>query len=92
MRRRFHLLGALLIPIAIAANVTAAKAQNYPWCGHIDEGSDDAVNCGFVSYEQCMATIRGEGGFCEANTLYLPVVPSTHSMQQSRRHHSLKHS
>jgi uncharacterized protein DUF3551 len=92
MRHAFHALGALLILIAIAANVTVAKAQNYPWCGHIDGGSDDAVNCGFASYEQCMATIRGEGGYCEANTLYQPAGPTTHSTQRPRRHSSPKNS
>ncbi len=86
MRRPIFALGALFILIAIAANTTVAKAQNYPWCGHIDAGSDDAINCGFVSYEQCMATIRGEGGYCEANTLYHPAVPATHSTARTRSH------
>jgi hypothetical protein len=86
MRHQFHALGALFILIAMAANTTVANAQNYPWCGHIDAGSDDAVNCGFVSYEQCMATIRGEGGYCEANTLYQPTVPAPHSTARGRDH------
>lgn len=26
--------------------------------------------CGFVSFQQCMATVTGIGGFCVRNTLY----------------------
>jgi len=32
---------------------------------------DQAVNCGFVSSEQCMAYIRGIGGYCMPNNTYL---------------------
>ena len=30
------------------------------------------MNCGFVSFQQCMATVSGIGGFCVRNTLYQP--------------------
>jgi hypothetical protein len=31
---------------------------------------DGGRNCGFVSYQQCMETARGSGGFCEHNLFY----------------------
>jgi hypothetical protein len=46
-----------------------AEAQNYPWCAMLSMG-DQAVNCGFVSSEQCMAYVRGIGGYCTPNNSY----------------------
>jgi hypothetical protein len=42
-----------------------AVAQNYPWCA---QRGDGAINCGFVSYEQCGASSR----FCVRNPMYEP--------------------
>ncbi len=30
------------------------------------------MNCGFVSFQQCLADISGLGGFCEQNNTYKP--------------------
>ncbi len=49
---------------------THAKAQNYPWCAQYSKGGD-GQNCGFVSFEQCMETVRGIGGFCIQNNTYV---------------------
>jgi len=54
---------------------TPARAQNYPWCAFYDTG-DQAINCGFVTREQCMATVSGIGGFCMPNNTYEPIRPS----------------
>ncbi len=60
--------------IATAAGFAGpAKAQNYPWCAIYSGGAvGGGTNCGFVSYEQCMATARGLGSFCYRNTQYMP--------------------
>jgi hypothetical protein len=50
---------------------TGAQAQNYPWCAHYGEDMD-GTNCGFTSFQQCMVTLSGMGGFCEQNTQYVP--------------------
>ena len=34
------------------------------WCSRYTRGSS---NCGFYSFEQCQANVRGIGGFCERN-------------------------
>jgi hypothetical protein len=59
-----------LFGFAAAASVaTAAAAQsNYPWCSNFSDGA--GANCGFSSYEQCMATARGSGGTCQQNDWY----------------------
>ena len=64
---------ALAAFIAAAAS-TGAHAQNYPWCAVLNMG-DNAYNCGFATYQQCMTTISGIGGFCERNTQFQPLPP-----------------
>lgn len=70
---------AMIFGVAVVAAgaglSTAAQAQNYPWCAFYDTG-DQAINCGFVSREQCMATVSGIGGFCMPNNTYQPLRPS----------------
>jgi hypothetical protein len=60
---------ALGVVIGIAGLAARAEAQNYPWCAIYDTG-DASYNCGFVSYEQCRATVSGIGGTCMLNTTY----------------------
>jgi Protein of unknown function (DUF3551) len=64
------------IAIGVAGLSGQAQAQNYPWCAVYDVG-DAAYNCGFVSFEQCMATVRGIGGSCMVNTAYNANPPAT---------------
>ena len=58
----------------VAAMGMRAEAQNYPWCAYYSggDGGGGGTNCGFISFEQCMATVRGIGGFCDQNTQYQP--------------------
>jgi hypothetical protein len=95
MKRLMFVLGVLLGTAAIG---TRAEAQNYPWCAHY--GGLGGTNCGFTTYEQCMATISGMGGSCMQNTEYKspaptasrPVAPAaaatSHQVQQ-RAHQNL---
>jgi Protein of unknown function (DUF3551) len=76
----------LLCAAAIAAATSVlgapAHAQNYPWCAKYSGGPlGGASNCGFVSFQQCMATVTGIGGFCVRNTLYQSTAP------HARRHY-----
>ena len=41
-----------------------AEAQNGAWCAYYDTGGGGSTNCGFVTFEQCLATVRGIGGNC----------------------------
>jgi len=57
---------------SFAMNVPA-QAQNYPWCEYIGGGGfGGGRNCGFVSYQQCMASAWGNGGDCRPNPMYEP--------------------
>jgi hypothetical protein len=67
---------ALIAAAAIAATSAflrpATAAIEYPWCAQYSgEDGGGGRNCGFVSYEQCMQTVRGMGGGCEQNLFYL---------------------
>jgi hypothetical protein len=67
------LLFALGILAACVATNTPAAAQNYPWCALYSGGSvGGGRNCGFTTYEQCLATVSGIGGSCFRNTQYDP--------------------
>ena len=53
---------------ALPAVTPAAAAIEYPWCAQY--GRKGGRNCGFSTYQQCMATVSGIGGFCERNQFY----------------------
>jgi hypothetical protein len=73
---------ALLFVIGIVAAAgalsTQAQAQNYPWCANYSGRGGGGTNCGFTSFEQCMATVSGLGGFCDRNTQYVPPAGPLH--------------
>ncbi|HEY1979953.1 MAG TPA: DUF3551 domain-containing protein [Xanthobacteraceae bacterium] len=77
MRVAFLVLSVLVLTAGIARR---AEAQNYPWCANYSKG---ALNCSFVTYEQCMADVSGIGGFCEQNNTYKPpsALPPRHKPQ-----------
>jgi hypothetical protein len=66
--KAFLFMSAALL--GIAGISTHADAQNYPWCAYYGGGGDDGTNCGFTTYDQCMATVIG--GYCARNTQYVP--------------------
>jgi hypothetical protein len=69
------LTGSLFVVGVTAAMIALplpAQAQNYPWCAQYSGGRGGAMNCGFVSFDQCMDTVRGIGGFCIRNDWYQP--------------------
>ncbi|HEY2531220.1 MAG TPA: DUF3551 domain-containing protein [Xanthobacteraceae bacterium] len=64
-------LFALVLSVLTIVLGTTAEAQNYPWCAQYGTPYSD-TSCGFVSFDQCMASVRGEGGFCIQNNTYVP--------------------
>jgi len=64
-------VAALLGAAFLFGGAPQAKADPYRWCAQYYAGeSGGGTNCGFVTYEQCRATIMGMGGFCEPNQFY----------------------
>jgi hypothetical protein len=68
--KAFLFVSALLT--SIAGISTHADAQNYPWCAYYSMGENGPTNCGFTTYDQCMTTVSGIGGFCAFNTQFVP--------------------
>jgi len=54
----------------ILVTVGAAFADPYKWCAV--DSSGGGTNCGFVTIEQCRATVSGQGGFCEPKQVVPP--------------------
>lgn len=67
------LIYATAVCAAVAAMSAHAQAQNYPWCAYYGTGDGNGTNCGFVTRDQCMATVSGIGGYCDRNTQYVPL-------------------
>jgi hypothetical protein len=75
--------GVVFSAIVVAIPI-AAPAQNYPWCSNFHDGA--GTNCGFSTYEQCMATARGTGGYCAPNNAYAAPMPAMPSGRARRKH------
>jgi hypothetical protein len=82
----FCILSAIASLPTLSTPVRAAI--EYPWCAQYGGGGDDGGgrNCGFVSYEQCMQTSRGMGGFCERNLFYPGSASDTSQSKRKRQH------
>lgn len=74
MRLATLALALLALP---AVTVTPALAYDmpydpYPWCAVYSGDGAGGTNCGFLTIEQCRATVSGIGGFCAPNHFYNP--------------------
>ena len=73
---RCYWLPALKVAVALGTlagtsemSATAARAdwaRPAPWCANLG-GRDGGWDCGYYTFDQCMATARGLGGSCAPN-------------------------
>jgi hypothetical protein len=96
-RSAMRILPFMLAVFVFSAGIgTSAEAQNYPWCEYLGGGmgGGGGRNCGFISFEQCMDSARGNGNDCRQNTQYVPppgehggstVAPGVHPRHKSRK-------
>lgn len=62
---------------------SASAAPYWPWC--LQSFNQDATHsCAFSSWEQCMATLSGIGGYCHVNPYGPPPQPA--GAAKSSRH------
>ncbi len=83
----------LLAMTALAPEMLATPAQAamrpYPWCArYMMRGS--VYNCGFVSFEQCLANVSGIGGFCVQNN-YGRDAPQKPPLRKTRHRRHVTH-
>ena len=69
-------IGLLALAGLAASALTPAQALEkydpYPWCAVYGGRGGGGTNCGFLTIQQCRATVSGIGGFCEPNQFYNP--------------------
>jgi hypothetical protein len=63
---RMIVIAALCV---LASPQAVAQSDSYPWCAEYGENGP-GTNCGFVTFDQCQATVSGIGGFCRRNLFY----------------------
>jgi Protein of unknown function (DUF3551) len=68
--------------ISLFLITSSATADPFRWCAAY--GTPGGTNCGFLTIEQCRATLSGNGGFCEPNQFY--TGPETTRASRQRRH------
>ena len=58
--------------LALVAGNNAARAEiTYPWCAEYGGRDGAGRNCGFWTYQQCLAALSGNNsGYCIANSMY----------------------
>jgi hypothetical protein len=61
--RTFGMTSILLATLLLGTSATSAA----PWCSVYGGALSGSQNCGFYSYQQCMANVSGIGGFCRRN-------------------------
>jgi hypothetical protein len=83
---RSSILFTLSIVAVTTVLNTSTKAQNYPWCAYYGGKEGGGTNCGFTTFQQCLDTVSGIGGFCNRNTQYEP-PPGPHPSSKVLRHY-----
>jgi hypothetical protein len=72
--RLLGLVGAVMLTLAIGIRPGAAMVI-YPWCVQYGGISSSTQNCGFTSFNQCLATASGNHASCIPNPWYTPYPP-----------------
>ena len=75
MRKIIPVLALSALGLFGTVDTSSADYLTYPWCAQMGGGRGGSRNCGFWTYEQCMATLWGNGGYCEVNTMYRGPTP-----------------
>ena len=61
---RSNIMGAVAMLSLMLALASSAQAEG-SWCANYS--GNGGTNCGFYSFQQCMAAVSGAGGFCTQN-------------------------
>jgi hypothetical protein len=81
----FAVLAAPALFVPLSAVAYEMPYDPYPWCAVYGGGnSGGASNCGFLTIDQCRATVSGIGGFCAPNQFYNP-KPATRVHRRAPR-------
>jgi tetratricopeptide (TPR) repeat protein len=70
---------SLIVAAALALGAPA-QAKEPGWCATYRNGGN---NCGFNTYEQCMAAVSGVGGFCNRSPYAEPEKPAARKEREA---------
>jgi tetratricopeptide (TPR) repeat protein len=76
---RILVVGSFIAAAGLAL-VAPAAAKEPGWCASYRNGGN---NCGFYTYDQCMAAVSGIGGFCNRSPYAEPEKPAARREQTS---------
>ncbi len=66
--RNIAVLSMTLAILSFSGFAAPAQYLGAPWCAYYGGGGrGGGANCGFYSWEQCMAALSGNGGYCARN-------------------------
>jgi hypothetical protein len=86
MRSLFLVLfGSTALAAGLLLAPSPSQADPYKWCAVYGGRDGGASNCGFVTLEQCQATVSGIGGFCQENQFY--TGPAEKPAKRKRKRH-----
>jgi Protein of unknown function (DUF3551) len=90
MRSRILLLVVVSAALMGAADLASAQsAYSYPWCSRQSAWKGSTTSCYFTSYQQCMTTISGIGGYCYQSPYYHG--PTAYGQAPARSRHYRHH-
>ena len=72
--RLLGLVGAVMLALAMGVRPSTAMVI-YPWCVQYGGITSSTQNCGFTSFNQCLATASGNHASCIPNPWYTPYPP-----------------
>src|SRR4051812_31213881 len=70
-------VAALVLATGIALASCSGARPTAPWCAALNGGGSIIEDCAYFSFEQCMQTVRGVGGYCHRNAYAPPERPGT---------------
>ena len=78
---------AAVATIATVLLISTAAVHAAPWCAWFT-GNDYSYDCSYYTLPQCVATIRGVGGYCARNVYPepLPYAPGPYRKRHPRRY------
>jgi Protein of unknown function (DUF3551) len=56
--------------VGLCGSAQNAGARDYPYCA-MRGGRGSYENCGYLSLAQCLASVRGAGGYCQPNPRFV---------------------
>jgi hypothetical protein len=65
---------SLCVVVFVTAAIGTPAHADGPWCAYYGGSRIAATNCGFATFQQCLATVSGVGGSCGPNPQYQPSV------------------